>query len=325
MVHLGIDVSKLKLDVALLSADGKFKSKVFGNDSGGHAALLEWIDEHVPAGRTTVHACMESTGVYHEGVANELFDAGVRVSIVNPMLVKRFAESEGLRAKTDRVDAKALARFARERQPEAWEAPSKGVRTLQALVARLDALMEMQQMERSRLAIAHDAVKASHNAMLQTLAASIDAVREAIQQSVDDDPDLRRRRDLLETIPGLGDRTIPQLLAYIGRPERFHSGSALAAYAGLIPWIRQSGTSLNQRRGLHPMGHSQLRRCLYFPAMVAGRHNPVIARFWKQLQAKGKPGKVIVAACMHKLLAIIYAVLRSGEPFDATRGAKAGA
>lgn len=323
MVYLGIDVSKVKLDAALLSADGKYRSKVFGNDAGGHAALLGWIDEHVPGGCGQVHACMESTGTYHEGLANQLFDARVRVSVVNPVLVKRFVESEGLRTKTDRVDAKALARFARERQPEAWEAPPPGVRTLQALVARLDALLEMQQMETSRLAVAHEAVTASHEAMLKTLAKSIEEVRQAIRKTIDDDPDLKQRRDLLETIPGLGDRTIPQLLAYIGRPERFHSASALAAYAGLIPWIRQSGTSLNQRRGLHPMGHSQLRRCLYFPAMVAGRYNPVIARFWKQLQAKNKPGKVIVAACMHKLLTIIYAVLKSGQAFDPTRGAKA--
>ena len=116
---------------------------------------------------------------------------------------------------------------------------------------------------------------------------------------------------------GLGGRTIAQLLAYIGRPERFSSVKALAAYASLTPFIRQSGTSLQQRRGTHPSGHRQLKRSLYFPAMVAGRYNPLVAALWRRLKAQGKPGKVIVVACMHKLLAIAFGVLRSGKPFDA--------
>jgi len=320
--YLGIDVSKAKLDVALLSPENKIRSKVFVNDLAGFAALTAWLDAHVSEGRSSVHACLESTGTYHEGVATFLHDERVTVSVVNPMLVKRFAESQALRVKTDKVDARTLARFARERRPEAWEAPSKGVRALQALVGRLDALMEMRQMETSRLAIAHAAVQASHRTVIEELSRQIESVRELIRQTVDDDPDLKRRQELLETIPGLGERTIPQLLAYIGRPERFKSSKALAAYAGLVPWIRESGTSLNRRRGMHPMGHVQLRKCLYFPAMVAGRYNPVIARFWQQLSAQHKPGKVVVVACMHKLLAIVYGVLRSGQPFDPARAAR---
>jgi transposase len=323
--YVGIDVSKAKLDVALLTPENKVRSKVFSNDVPGHVALLEWIAVHVPDGKSSAHACMESTGTYHENAATFLHDQGVKVSIVNPMLVKRFAESEGLRVKTDKVDARALARFAREKQPRAWEAPSKGVRMLHALVGRLDALMEMQQMEESRLAIAHEAVQASHRTVIEELSREIKVVRTLIRQTVDDDPDLKRRQQLLETIPGLGERTIPQLLAYIGRPERFKSAKALTAYAGLAPWLRESGTSLNKRKGTHPMGHVQLRRCLYFPAMVAGRYNPVIARFWKRLKAENKPGKVIVVACMHKLLAIVYGVLTSGQPFEDRRTAAAAA
>ena len=91
----------------------------------------------------------------------------------------------------------------------------------------------------------------------------------------------------------------------------------MTAFASLTPLIRQSGTSLDKRRGTHPMGHQELKRALYFPAMVAGRHNPLVATFWNRLKAQGKPGKVIVVACMHKLLAIAYGVLRSGKPFNA--------
>ena len=187
------------------------------------------------------------------------------------------------------------------------------------LVARLDTLQDMRQSESNRLAVAHGAVEPSVHEVIATLDKAIADVKSKIRQTIDDDPDLRQRDALLQTIPGLGERTIPQLLAYIGRPERFRNVKALIAYASLSPMIRQSGTSLDKRRGTHPQGHRQLKHALYFPAMVAGKYNPAIAAFWQRLKAQNKPGKVIVVACMHKLLAIIYGVLKSNTPFDATR------
>ena len=313
---LGVDVSKAKIDVALLLDGKKYRSKVFANDLAGFRALLEWLEANVDGGLSNVHVCMEATGVYHEALALFLHDRGIAVSVVNPMLVRRFIESEGARSKTDKADAKALARYADRTQPELWETPTQAVRKLQALVARLETLKEMRQAEGNRLDIAHEAVRASLLEIIAQLDISIEEVRRQIQQTIDDDPDLKSRCDLLQTIPGLGDKTIPQLLAYIGRPERFKSVKALVAYAGLAPLIQQSGTSLNKHRGTHPLGHEALRHALYFPAMVAGRYNPVIARFWQRLKTQNKPGKVIVVACMHKLLAIAYGVLKSGKPFD---------
>jgi transposase len=313
---LGIDVSKAKLDVALLKADGKYRSKVFSNDETGFAGLLQWIEVHVPGGKADVHVCMEATGSYHEALALFLHDQGIAVSVVNPLLVKRFVEVDRVRNKTDEGDAKSLARFCEMTTPELWEAPSVGVRTLQALIVRLDTLQEMRQGELNRLEVAHISVQQSMRDVIAGLEGSIRDVQDQIRQTIDDDPDLRQRRDLLQSIPGLGDKTIPQLLAYIGRPERFKTVKALIAYAALAPLIRQSGSSLNKHRGMHPQGHRELRSALYFPAMVAGKHNPLIAAFWQRLKAQGKPGKVIVVACMHKLLAIAYGVLKSGKPFN---------
>jgi transposase len=320
---LGVDISKSKFDVALLLEGRKYRSKVFSNDPAGFRALLEWIESNVPGGHGNVHVCMEATGVYHENLALFLHDQSVNVSVVNPLLVKRFVESEGARSKTDKADAKALARYANGRQLDLWQAPSPAVRRLQALVGRLETLKDMRQAEMNRFDVAHDAVRPSLVEILSQLDATIQEVRMQIQQTIDDDPDLRSRRDLLQTIPGLGDKTIPQLLAYIGRPERFKSVKALIAYARLAPMIQESGTSLNKRRGTHPLGHAVLRQALYFPAMVAGKHNPAIARFWQRLKAQNKPGKVIVVACMHKLLAIAYGVLKSGKPFDPGHSAAA--
>ena len=319
---LGIDVSKAKLDAALLLANGKFKSKVFANDAQGFATLLQWLTGHLPDlpdapdGRASVQVCMEATGSYHEALACFLCDQGLVVSVVNPLLVKRFAEANRLRNKTDGGDARCLALFCKAQRPERWQAPSVAVRALQALVARLEALKLMRQAECNRLEVAHSAVAGSVRQVIQDLDGAIARVKAQIASTVDDDPDLKQRSGLLQSIPGLGDKTIPQLLAYIGRPERFKSVKALMAYAALAPLIRQSGTSLDKRRGTHPMGHQELKRALYFPAMVAARYNPLVKVFWNRLKAQNKPGKVIVVACMHKLLAIAYGVLRSGKPFD---------
>lgn len=316
---MGVDVSKAKFDVALLREGGKFRSKVFVNDSGGFGAFVDWINEHAPGDPSEVHVCMEATGSYHEALACFLHDAGVHVSVVNPLLVKRFGELRRLRNKTDSADSRCLAMYCEAERPQRWLAPSTALRALQALVARLDTLLELRQGEASRLEVAHASVTDSIRKVMAELDAAIAEVKAQIKQTVDDDPDLKKRAELLESIPGLGERTIPQLLAYIGDPARFTSAKALIAYASLTPRVRQSGTSLNQGRGTHPMGHQSLKRLLYFPAMVAGRYNPLVAVFWQRLQAQHKPGKVVVVACMHKLLRIIYGVLRTGKPFEATR------
>jgi transposase len=322
---IGVDVSKKKLDAAMLLADGKYRSKVFTNDLDGFGKLVEWIDANVSAGRIQVHVCMEATGIYHEALALFLHERQIALSVANPLLVKRFMESERVRNKTDAGDAKALARFCDRTAPELWEAPSPAVRTLQALAGRLEALQEMKQSESNRLDVAHGAVRQSIQGVLERLERSIAEMRTLMTQTIDDDPDLKRRRELLESVPGLGDKTIPQLLAYIGRPERFKSVKALIAYAGLTPMIRQSGTSVNMTRGTHPLGNPQLRQALYFPAMVAGRYNPLVAAFWQKLKAQNKPDKVIVVACMHKLLSIAYGVLKSNLPFNAEHLARSSA
>ena len=257
---LGIDVSKAKLDIALLTAGAKFRSKVFANDGPGFKSLLAWIEANVPGGKGAVQVCMEATGTYHEALALFLHDQQLAVSVVNPLLVKRFAEINRLRNKTDEGDAKCLARFCEMTQPELWEAPSPGVRALQALVTRLDTLLAMRQAEINRLDVAHGSVKPSVQHIIASLNSEIEQVRAQIRQTINDDPELKQRDGLLHSIPGLGDKTIPQLLAYIGRPERFKSVKALIAYASLTPMIRQSGTSLDRRTGTHP-GPTPPRRC----------------------------------------------------------------
>ena len=144
LLSLGIDVSKLKFDVALLRESGKFKHRVFPDTAAGCAQLSAWLEKQ-QAGR--VHACLEATGAYSDSLATHLHEQGHPVSVVNPAQIKSYAESHLARAKTDKADATLIARFCSERQPPEWRPLPREVRDLQALVRRLDSLLEMRQME----------------------------------------------------------------------------------------------------------------------------------------------------------------------------------
>ena len=147
---IGIDVSKRKLDAAVLDNRGKIKSRVFANDAGGHHALIQWLQDRgleIAVSRV----CLEATGPYSEAVACALSDAGWSVSVVNPARVKGFAQSELTRNKTDRADAALLARFGAALRPDPWQAPAPETRQLRALVDRLQALKDMHQQEANRL------------------------------------------------------------------------------------------------------------------------------------------------------------------------------
>ena len=151
--HLGIDVAKAKLDCSLRLLNGKYRHKVIENNQKGFEALIEWLAKHEV---TSVHVCMEATGVYWEAVAEYLTARGMIVSVVNPAQIKAFGESRMVRTKTDRVDAQLIAEFCFERNPEPWQAPSPNEQGLRAMVLRLDALQAMRTQESNRLEVARD-------------------------------------------------------------------------------------------------------------------------------------------------------------------------
>ncbi len=315
---LGIDVSKLKLDVALL-ANGKVKNKVVENRLLGYQALGQWLDKQgvSPAG---LKVCMESTGPYSEPAALALIDMGMLVSIVNPARVKGFAQSQLVRNKNDRVDAALLARFGALMQPEPWQAPPKEYRELRAWVDRLASLKDIHQQESNRLE-AHQLAKQA--ALIDNVQAHLDWLQEQIKQletdiddHIDRHPDLAKDTELMSSIPGLGRVTAAKVLAYAGDIRRFSSAKALAAFAGLTPRQRQSGTSVMGRTALSRSGHKTLRTALYMPGLVARRHNRPLAEFADRLAGAGMAKKAVVGAVMRKLIHLIYGVINSGKPFD---------
>lgn len=314
---VGIDVSKGKLDVALLDEHGKVKSHVFANDAKGHATLIAWLNQR---GATLEHArvCMEATGCYSESIATALVDAGWHVSVVNPARVKGFAQSELVRNKTDRADAALLARFGQALRPEPWTAPPPEVRQLRALVDRLQSLKEMHQQEVNRLegAMNQAGTRDSIESHLQWLQQGIQQLERQINDHIDGHPRLHDDAKLITSIPGVGTATAAKVIAYLGDVRRFRNAKALAAFIGVTPRLKLSGSSVRGRSMISRSGHAEMRRSLYMPALVALKHNPIIKAFGARMKAGGLAPKAVIAASMHKLVHLIYGILKSGTPFN---------
>ena len=310
---VGIDVAKATLAVVVVRADGRQRDKRVANSAAGHAELVRWLVRHAGSG---VAVGLEASGGYQEAVALALHDAGCVVSVLNPAAVEAYGRSQLRRAKTDATDAALIADFLRTQTPPAWVPAPLETRQLQALVRRLAALLEMRTQETNRLEQAAPIVRPSLTATVTHLDQQIVAIKRQITAHIDQFPGLRAQRDLIESIPGIGATTAAIVMGELLDVLRFRSARQLAAFAGLVPQIRQSGTSVHGRGAIGRGGASRLRDALYYPALTAMRHNPPLRGFASRLRAAGKPPMVIVTAVMRKLLHQIYGVLHSARPFD---------
>ncbi len=315
LFHLGIDVSKAKLDCALRLPNGKFRSKVIANSAVGFAQLTDWLASHQVA---SAHVCMEATGIYWEEVAQFLATAGFTVSVVNPAQIKAYGTSRLTRSKTDAVDARLIADFCAERQPMAWQAPSEAEIVLRALVLRLEALQTMRTQESNRLDVARNAVQSDILQHLDWLDNAVKQLVNTINEHIDQHPDLKQKRALLNSIPGIGERTSAIFLAFYADTERFANSRQAAAFAGLDPRQYESGSSVKGKPRLSKIGHAFLRKALYMPAMVTLYKTAWGKRFKDRLTGNGKPAKLIIGAMMRKLVHVAFGVLKSGQAFDPT-------
>lgn len=312
---LGIDIAKAKFDVTLVRSDGARRRKACPNSPKGITELLSWLTRQ---GVARVHAALEATGTYGEAVATALHEAGHQVSLLNPVIIHHYAKSQLARAKTDRADADLLAEYVQKEQPAAWTPLPREVRELQALVRRLDALLGMQTDERNRAAAGAltRPVQASIDAVLAHLDEQIRSVRAQIRRHMDQHPGLRSQRELLTSIPGIGDTTAALLIAELFT-RTFESARQAAAFAGVVPRAHDSGT-LQGRRVMCKIGPGRLRKGLYFPAIAAIRCNPSLQPLAQRLRAAGKPKMLIIAAAMRKLIHVAFGVLKSGRAYDGT-------
>jgi transposase len=259
---------------------------------------------------------MEATGIYWEAIAEYLAHAGHTVSVVNPFQIKSFANACLVRSKTDKIDARLIARFCAERHPEPWQAPSLSEQTLKALVLRLDALQAMRIQELNRVEVARDAVHRGIVEHIDWLDRQIETLLQEIGRHIDSDPDLKGKRELLDSIPGVGKHTIALLLAFCVHPGRFDNARQAAAFAGLDPRLHESGSSVHGKPRLSKIGHAVLRKGLYMPAMVTLYRTQWGQQFRQRLAAAGKPPMLIIGAMMRKLIHVAFGVLKSGKPFN---------
>lgn len=309
---LGIDISKDSFHVEL-SVNDKLRHRRFSNRKAGFAELAAWLAKHKIA---RVQACLEATGPYSEALALYLHEQGHTVSVVNPLRIKAFGQSELIRNKDDRPDAGLIRRFCEKQRPAAWTPPSASLRELQSLTRHLENLLETRQQQVNRLegTNAKSVVK-SLRKLVAHLEAEIQGTEQQIAEHIDRHPDLKQQAQLLTSIPGIGPRTAAKLLAEIEGLKKFESARHVAAYAGLTPMNNRSGT-LRVKTRLSKMGNARVRKALFLPAIVARQHNPIVRAFCQRLAKRGKTKMQIVGAAMRKLIHIAYGVLKSDKMFD---------
>jgi transposase len=313
---LGIDVSKNTLDVSIAICT-KVRSKSFANSSDGWRHLLDWL---IAQKIQRVHACLESTGRYSFGIACALHEAGHVVSITNPAQIRDFVRTKLGRNKTDGVDASHIREYCELFKPSPWTPPSEAQRRLgelQTIRAGIVAgLTEWGNRKNSGILDAE--VQALADATISHFTSQLGAVDKAIALTIDNDSDLRSKRDLLLSIGGVGATLAGVVLAELPSPDVMRSSAEVVAYAGLNPRQHQSGTSVDRATRISKIGNAVLRAALYMPALSAMRYNPAIVALVARLKSQGrlKPKQIVVAA-MRKLLVLCFGVLKTRKPFDA--------
>jgi transposase len=313
---LGIDVSKNVLDVSMSGGCNKVRARSFVNSADGWRHLLDWL---ITQKIQRVHACLESTGRYGLGIACALHEAGHVVSIVNPAQIRDFARTKLGRNKTDEVDAAHIREYCELFKPKPWAPPSEAHRRLGELqTIRSGIVAGLTEWKNRKSSGMVDAVAQSlADVTISHFTSQLEAVDEAIAQTIDNDSGLRRRRNLLLSISGVGEALAGVVLAELPGPDVLRSSAEVVAYAGLNPRLHQSGTSINRMTSISKIGNAVLRAALYMPAMSAMRYNPAIIALVTRLKSQGrlKPKQIVVAA-MRKLLVLCFGVLKTGKPFD---------
>jgi transposase len=311
--YLGIDISKKSFAVAL-KREEKYKHKSFSNEEKGYKELKEWLENNQVR---EVHCCMEATGIYGEKLAEYLYEQGYEVSVENPLKINAYGKSQLSRNKTDKADAKLIAQYCEERKPGLFTPMAKEVKEFKEIVRHLIELKEAKTQQTNRLeAVRSKIVIESVKAVVKTIEQEIEEVEKLIKKHIDNNPSLKADKELLKTIPGIGETTASLLMAEIPEIRDFTCAKKLAAFAGLSPKQHSSGTSVRKKSRICKIGNPRVRKALYFPAITAMRCNPIIMAFSKRLSAKGKHKFAVICACMRKLLHLAFGVLKSRLAFD---------
>lgn len=313
-VIIGVDVSKNTLDIAALRSNEWLTRVTLPNNASGHKRIVDLASE------LSAYVVMEATGSYHARFVAALCKAGLSVSVANPLSIKRFGQMKLRRVKTDRTDAMLIAEYGRDQRPESYQAESVATEQLRQLQTQVALLTRHRTAARNQLH-AHQTLPNSHtvcNEITEWMIKQIDkslAKLEQAQLAIVDQA-YPNERVLLESIKGIGPKVAMTILATIGDGSRFSNYKQIAAFAGINPVRVESGTSLRPRSHISKQGHSRLRTMFYLAALSARACNPACKALYDRLLEKGKPKKVALMAVANKLVKQVYAILKSGQPYD---------
>ena len=312
-IYLGIDVSKARLDVALVLPDACRTHQV-ANSPQGFSTLQDWLCQYTDA---PVRVGLEATGRYSHAAARFFHQQHHAVYLLNPLQVKALGRSRLQRNKTDKLDARLIADFVAVNHPEPYTPPDEAQQQLRDTYRRREQLLNIRQQERNRLKAGCLDAFAQHSlqAHLGFLDHEIEGVETHLKQLAQQ-PSLDHDYQLLCSIPGIGHLTAVALLSEIQNWHAFDQVNQVVAYAGLNPRLQQSGNHASRHTPISKLGNVRLRRALYFPAINAKRFNPSVKALARRMTDNGKTKMQINCAAMKKLLQLAYGVLKSGRPFD---------
>jgi len=308
----GIDCSKDYFDITVLK-EGKvvFRGR-FGNTRKGFEDMLRHV--------LGTQVVMEATGPYYFQLACFVHHAGVGVSVVNPLVVRRFAQMQMSRAKTDKKDALLIAEFGQMTKPDLWEPPSEQVQEIRNLETYLEGVKRRRQMLANQLHAfqSADNVKGT---LYQEICGELEVYDRRIREK-----ELRIEELIAEnyaqmsgnlrSIPGIGPRSAALLIITTGGFGRFENYKQVISYFGLAPRIYESGSSVKGRNHICKMGMGQIRKVLYMAATAAIRYNRACKELYGRLRAKGKPYRVALIAAVNKLVKLAFAIAKSGKPYN---------
>jgi transposase len=302
---IGIDVGKEKLDVGV---NDEKRVRVWNNDQAGRADLSDWVEQQKPD-----LVVVEASGGYETALVSELVARGQEVALVNPTRVRAFARAEGILAKTDKIDARVIARFGATMKPQARARREEDQVKLSEKITRRRQLVLMLTAEKNRLHTASPTMRehiASHIVWLQ---AEIEALEQQISQAIKANPAWAETAKRVDSAPGIGFITAATLVADLPELGQLNR-QQIAALVGVAPFNQDSGKHRGKRRIFG--GRTSVRLVLYMATLSAIRHNPVIKEFYQRLLDKGKLKKVALTACMRKLLVILNTMVKSGQDWN---------
>jgi len=312
---LGIDISKLELSVALLKDKKSIKAK-FTNDNSGFKKLYKWLCKN---NAESIKVCMEATGHYCFGVSDFLYNKGYEVYVMNPFCIKSFANGQLSRNKTDEADAVMIADYINKNDARPYKPVSEIIRKIRGLDSCLDAMKAHRAQIKTRLADADylpKEVVVEWESVVNHLDKGIKKIELNLQSLVKSDEELNQHYTNLQTIPGIGATTAITIIALVPDISGFVSARQLAAFVGVTPQQRLSGTSLKGRTRLSKIGSARLRKAIFFPAISARHHNPIVKQFCDNLKDRSKCKMVVIGAAMRKLMHIVFAVLKHKVAFN---------